>query len=119
MEFSNFDGSNGWYHYIDIKVTPSDPDARYVFDCLAVTSPYVDIAKTDEELIDSYVKVYGSNLTLRSGEYKKNQSFSSWGSWNNYRVIIFGYDGEATSALYMYEINTETGETTQLRPEIK
>jgi hypothetical protein len=30
-------------------------------------------------------------------------------------IFIFGYDGAATSPLYLYTINTETGEITQLR----
>lgn len=116
LECSNFDASDYYMHELDVKVTPSDLDAKYVYVCLPASNYSVDNTRSDEEIIKDYITIEGANLRLLSGVYSTRQSFTSWGVWNNYRIMIFGYDGEATSAVYMYEVNTETGDVTQIRP---
>ncbi len=57
-----------------------------------------------------------------TGDLTKRMSFaSSWSSaaggyvFKNQVLMVYGYDGEPTSPLYAYVINTETGEVEQVR----
>ena len=118
----DFDASSSWTHYLPVTVTPSDPDARYVFNYLPDDNWAIDHSKTDEEFISDYVAVQGSYLDLFTGEYTRTMSMGSdWDSsfgaylFKPYILFVFGYDGEATSPLYMYRVDSETGSMEQLR----
>jgi hypothetical protein len=113
VQFTNFDGSDSWQHNQYVTITPSDPSAKYVADTYKATDTW--LAKSDSEFIDSWIRLNGSYLDLHTGELSTYFGFSSWGTWDTYMIFIFGYDGAATSPLYLYTINTETGEITQLR----
>jgi len=77
--------------------------------------PTLGSPKSDSEFIDSWIRLNGNYLDLYTDELSTFFGFSNWGSWDTYMIFIFGYDGAATSPLYLYTINTETGEITQLR----
>lgn len=118
----DFDTSSSWTHYLPVTVTPSDPEAKYVFEYLPESNWLVDLSKTDEEFINSYVSVQGQYLELRTGESSRTMSMGSdWDSsfgaylFKPYILFVFGYDGEITSPLYMYRIDSETGSMEQLR----
>ena len=116
VEWFGFDDSDDYWHTLNVKVTPSDLDAKFVYTCLPASNYSVDNTRPEEEIIKDYVAIEGSNLRLLTGVYSTTQSFTSWGSWSNYRIMVFGYDGEPSSRLYMYEINTENGDVVQLMP---
>ncbi|MDE6360607.1 MAG: hypothetical protein K2L39_05215 [Muribaculaceae bacterium] len=122
ISFSDFDGSNKWSHMLTATVTPSDPDSKYVFAYLPADNSAVDLSKTDEELMSGYVAAQGEWLKLHSGDLTQKMSFSSkydssagGNVFKPYVLIVFGYDGEPTSQLYAYTIDTETGEVEQVR----
>jgi len=111
VEFGAFDASNSWNHYQPIKVTPSDPNAKYYCDKYKSSSTLLD--KTDDEFIE-YWTSFPSNTT-KTGVYETKMAFSSWGTWDTYLIFVFGFDGEKTSELYLYSIDTADGTVTQLR----
>ena len=122
VSFHDFDNSSNWTHYLKVDVTPSDPEARYTVAYYKSTNSSVNLDQTDEEWINNYVQVQGEYLQLYTGTLEKTMSFGSDYDYEaggyvfkDYIMFIFGYDGEATSPLYVYRINTETGETEQLR----
>ncbi len=122
VTFGAFDGTNKWSHYLEATVTASSPDAKFVFNYLPESNSLMDLTKTDEEFIADYVAAEGTWLELFTGEKTRKMSFaSSYDSsaggyvFKPYIMFMFGYDGEATTALYMYRINAETGEVEQLR----
>ncbi len=118
VNFGEFDASSQWSHYQTITVTPSDPEAKYVFEYLPTDNAYADLSQTDEEFISNYVSVQGQYLTLRQGEVTRKMSISqnwSTGDFKDYIVFIFGYDGEATTPLYMYRVCGNDGTVEQLR----
>lgn len=113
---------SGSYATQIITVTPSDKDAKYVVEHLPASNPYADTSVDDEEFISRYLEVQGKYLNLRTGDNEINISYQKeWDyatgayEWEKHIVIIFGYDGVVTSPLYLYELNTSTGEATQLR----
>ena len=117
-----FNGSSSWTHYLPVTVTPSDPEGKYVFEYLPSTNANVDLSQTDEEFISNYVGLQGEWLELRQGECTRTMSMgSSYSSeaggyvFGDYILFVFGYDGEATTPLYLYRVNANTGEMTQLR----
>lgn len=72
--------------------------------------------------MNGYVASMGTWLELSTGDLTKRMSFaSSWSSaaggyvFKNQVLMVYGYDGEPTSPLYAYVINTETGEVEQVR----
>jgi hypothetical protein len=113
IQFTEFDGSDSWQHNQYVTITPSDPNAKYVADTYKASDTW--LAKSDSEFIDSWIRLNGNYLDLYTDELSTFFGFSNWGSWDTYMIFIFGYDGAATSPLYLYTINTETGEITQLR----
>lgn len=122
VQFGELEKSSGSYRFLEVNVTPSDPDARYVFTKLPASNAYADLSYDDEEFIERYVSVEGKYLELVSGPQTKKFSFSS--EWDytasgyifgKYICMIFGYDGAPTSPLYAFEIDAETGEVRQLR----
>lgn len=96
---------------LPVVVTPSDPDAKYVFEY--VTDDGVWIELEDEELMGDFVRMEGARLNLRQGVYEREMMFYSMGY--NYLIFLFGYDGQPTSDLYMWRVDTATGQVTQLR----
>ena len=123
LSFSNF-RENGSYNYLDVNIVPSDKNAKYVFDCLPDDNSCAQLDCTDEEFIARYVEVSGQYLdrTTYTGDLQKSVSMSSkydttLGVWRfgYYIAFAFGYDGEATSGLYVFRINAATGETEVLR----
>ncbi len=122
VAFSDFDSSSKWTHMLTATVTPSDPDAKYVFVYLPASNRAVDLTKTDEELMTGYVEAQGEWLELHTGELTKRMSFGSeYDSeaggyvFKEFVLMIYGYDGEITSPLYAYTINSDTGEAVQVR----
>lgn len=123
MSFSNF-RENGNTNYLDVNIVPSDKEAKYVFDYLPEDNVCVQLDCTDEEFVEQYTAVQGqylSNMTYTGDVEKKFAMGQEWNSvlgtwaWGKYTIFIFGYDGEQTSRLLMYEVNAETGEYTQIR----
>ena len=126
IEFSNFKGDSNWTHYIDVKVTPADPDMQYVLNSHKMDATYFPESMSDEEFMKKYLDAQGEYLTLYSGDTSKTLSFGSdyqypvGNVWTDYIVYVFGYDGGVTTPLYAYIVNTETGEVTPYRiPETK
>lgn len=123
ITFSDF-RQNGNVNYLTANLVPSDKEAKYVFDCLPDDNACVQLDCTDEEFIDRYVAVSGEYLDMHvyTGDQAKimsmsNKFDSTLGMWKfgYYIAFAFGYDGEATSGLYVYKINAATGETELLR----
>ena len=128
IQFTNFNDNNNsnWYHSIDVTVTPSDPNAKYVINSHKMDATYFPEGMSDEEFMKKYIDASGAYLQLYDGEYKKSLSFSSEYQypdgyvWNKYIVYVFGYDGGVTTPLYAYLVDTGTGEVTPYRiPETK
>lgn len=70
------------------------------------------------------VAAYGSYLTLHAGKQIITRSISPVfdsvaGKWvpGKNRLMVFAYDGEILSKLYLMEIDGATGEVTVIRPE--
>ncbi len=105
-----------------ITVIPSDKETKFVIENLPSTNTYADLSFDDEEFIQRYLEVQEKYLTLYTGDtertisYQKEWNFSTNANeWGKNIVFIFGYDGVVTSPLYVYEIDTETGNVKQLR----
>lgn len=105
-----------------ITITPSDKDAKYVFDHLPASNTYADTSVDDEEFMTRYLEVQGKYLNLRSGDNEINISYqkeydldSQSYEWKKQIVMVFGYDGVVTSPLYLFELDTATGKAIQLR----
>lgn len=123
VQFGEINASSNWTHYLAVTVTPSDLEAKYVFAYLSESNSYVsDLTLSDEELIGNYVAVQGEWLELNTGVLNKTMSFgstydSSAGGYvfKPYIIMLFGYDGAATTPLYLYKVDTATGAIEQLR----
>lgn len=123
LTFSNF-RKNGNNNLLDVAIVPSDKNAKFVFDYLPDDNASVQLDCTDQEFIDRYVSIAGSylNLYTYTGDTNKSMSMSSkfdntLGMWRfgYYIAFAFGYDGEATSGLYVFKVNAGTGEVEVLR----
>ncbi len=109
-----------WYRMLNFKIVPSNPEMKYVLDKTRVSDR--TLAMTDDEFMTDWVEGYGKYLTLHEGT---KESYFNFGSdydydtdsriFNPYLLFLFGYDGAATSELYMYKFDPMTGELTQLR----
>ena len=42
-----FDDNSTWSHFLEVTVTPSDPNAKYVFQSLSASNAYADLNCTD------------------------------------------------------------------------
>lgn len=115
VNFSNFDDTYSWTHYLNLKVTPSDSEKKYVCNHLPISTRENWLDLSDDDFITNYVQVSGTSLKLNTGSLETKIGFTSWGTWEDYILFVFGYDGEPTSPLYLYRINSETGEITPLR----
>lgn len=118
VTFSDFNAEGDYFHSIRLKVTPSDPDAKYVVDKLSTDNAYGRFDCTPEEFANRYVQAQGKYLPVRTGDYEQeifmNSSYSSETGWSDYSIFIFGYDGMLTSPLYLYKVDPVTGEVTML-----
>lgn len=119
-DFQNAGNSN----HITADVKPSDKDMKYVMDILPNSNSLLLANLSDEEFVEQYTAEQGqylSNMTYTGDVEKKFAMGQEWNSvlgtwaWGKYTIFIFGYDGEQTSRLLMYEVNAETGEYTQIR----
>lgn len=122
VSFSDFDGSSIHSHMLTVNVNPSDPEAKYVIEYLPADNPYVDMSRPDDQIMSEYVRVQGEYLKLYQGQQSKKMSFSvkhdptlGVNVFKEYILMIFGYDGESTTPLYAWSIDSDTGETTQIR----
>lgn len=122
IKISDFDEDLQQY---TATITPSDNNVKYVINNVSADNYYVKTnGRTDEQIMQDYVNVNGTYLTLYSGKQTKKFSISStfdsvagaWGPGKN-RLMVFAYDGEILSKLYLMEINGATGEVTVVRPE--
>lgn len=105
-----------------VTVKSSDQSAKYVVESLPSTNYYADLSCSDEEFMQRYIEVQGQYLNLRTGDsevtlsYQKEWDFDeSCYAWGKQIVFVFGYDGVVTSRLYVFEVDTETGEARQVR----
>lgn len=113
---------SGSYAFQSIIVKPSDPEAKYVIEHLPSTNEYANLSYPDDEFMQRYIDVQGKHLTLYTGDTERQFSFQKvWDSasssyvWGKQIIFVFGYDGVITSPLYLYELDTATGQVTQLR----
>lgn len=122
IKISDFDEDLQQY---TATITPSDNNVKYVINNVSADKYYVKTnGRTDEQIMQDFVDVNGTYLTLCSGKQTKKFSISSafdsdagaWGPGKN-RLMVFAYDGEILSKLYMLEINGVNGEVTVIRPE--
>ena len=122
IKISDFDEDLQQY---TATITPSDNNVKYVINNVSSDNYYVKTnGRTDEQIMQDFVDVNGTYLTLCSGKQTKKFSISSafdsdagaWGPGKN-RFMVFAYDGEILSKLYMLEINGVNGEVTVIRPE--
>lgn len=122
IKISDFDEDTQKY---TATVTPSDNNVKYVMDNLSADNYSVKTdGRTDEKIMQDHIKVWGSYLPLYSGKQTRSFSISSaydsvtqkWGPGKN-RLMVFAYDGEILSKLYLLEIDGATGEVTVIRPE--
>lgn len=122
IKISDFDEDIQQY---TATITPSDNNVKYVINNVSADNYYVKTnGRTDEQIMQDFVDVNGTYLTLCSGKQTKKFSISSafdsdagaWGPGKN-RLMVFAYDGEILSKLYMLEINGVNGEVTVIRPE--
>lgn len=122
IKISDFDEDLQQY---TATITPSDNNVKYVINNVSADNYYVKTnGRTDEQIMQDFVDVNGTYLTLCSGKQTKKFSISSafdsdagaWGPGKN-RLMVFAYDGEILSKLYMLEINGVNGEVTVIRPE--
>ena len=127
ISFSDFDNSSQWSHFVTVNVTPSDLEENYVVAWLPATNSYADLSYSDEEFINRYVEVEGKYLKVQNGVYSQKQSLTPNYDYDaggyvfgEYILAVFGYDGGATTGLYAYRFNGETGEAELVRkPEGK
>lgn len=122
IKISDFDEDMQQY---TATVTPSDNSVKYVINNVSADNYYVKTnGRTDERIMQDYVDVEGTYLKLYTGKQTKRFSISpafdsaagTWGPGKN-RLMVFAYDGEILSKLYMLEIDGATGEVTVVRPE--
>lgn len=122
IKISDFDEDTQKY---TATITPSDNTVKYVIENLAADNYYVKTnGRTDEEIMLDEVAAYGSYLTLHTGKQIRSFSISPAfdsvaGKWvpGKNRLMVFAYDGEILSKLYLMEIDGATGEVTVIRPE--
>ncbi len=120
ISFKNFIGGTNFYHWITLDIKPSDPNARYIVEDLAFSNAYAQIAgRTDEQIIKDLTSVDAQYLKFHKGN--EEVSVYDAGSYNGQdvyegrRIMVFGYDGVATSDLYVFDWDSVTGEIVQLR----
>lgn len=120
FDTENFDMSDSYSRNLHYRIEPSDNEMKYVFDKQKMSQAKLNMS--DDEFISDWVNSYGKWLTTYTGVRDTYTTFSS--SWNNeiggyafepYIIFVFGFDGTATSALYMYKFDPANGELTQLR----
>lgn len=117
ISFSDFDVSSGYTHFINVNITPSDENAKYVVNSLPVSNPVADLSIGSDEFMQSYVEIEGKYLNLSIGSQAKRLSLGPEYDFNSgetkygkHLVFIFGYDGAVTSELYAYYVDSATGE---------
>lgn len=114
VEIGKYDNS-GSTHWLPIKVTPSDLNAKYVL--TTVTDDGVWTELESDDIMRDFVRMEGKNLSLKSGIYDSRLGFYPMG--RDILIFLFGYDGEPTSALNMWRVNCDSGIVTKLRgPEM-
>ncbi|MCI9286191.1 MAG: hypothetical protein HFJ91_10510 [Muribaculaceae bacterium] len=124
VTISDFDGEGNYTHFYTVNVIPSDPNVKYVLENNMASNYYVSLnGRSDEEIMQDFIDVQGQYMTLYTGEQHKRMSIGpEWDSdkmcwtFGKNRVIIFAYDGEILSDLYLIDVDGITGEVTQLRP---
>lgn len=124
ITFSDFQGTDKWDHFITINVKPTKDGEKYALDFLKTNNPmFANIdGMTDDEVINKLVSSYGTYLELHEGEKSFRKTMSSdysyeQGGWSfiPYNLIVFGYNGAATTPLYVFEVDAATGTVTQKR----
>lgn len=124
VSFGNFNPQSAWTHTLDVTVTPSDPEATYVFEYLKADNMYADLENTtDAEFMTRYSDVQGPYLNLYTGENTRRCQFGSDYDYdtdsfvfNPYIVFVYGYDGGSTTPLHVWRVYPETGDVEQIRP---
>lgn len=115
IQFTDFNASDEDTHSMNITVTPSDLNAKYVAETYSYSEMW--LGWDDATFMEEWNKINGNGayLDLHQGVYKLPFEYdSSWsGSWKTFMFFVYGYD--TPSDFYLYTIDTETGKVTQLR----
>jgi hypothetical protein len=116
IQFEKFDNSDDSYHTMNISISPSDKNAKYVVATYDYSKMW--LGWDDDTFKSEWSKINGNGayLDLQQGDYNTTLAFdSSWtgGGWSTIMFFVYGYD--TPSDLYLYTINSETGAVTQLR----
>ena len=121
FDLESFDTTSAYYRYLWCDITPSDKEAKYVFDKMKYDASLLSL--TDEEIINKYIKGMYGYVTTVSGDQRKSVSATPpYGgtTWDKFYIVAFGWDGAPTSDLYMYEFDPNTAQLTPLRgPDVK
>lgn len=108
---------NPYTRYLWCDITPSDPEAKYVFDKFIRVDDSI-LTLSDDEIITKYIKAQYGFVTTLSGNQHKSIGCSldaSTDSWDKVYIISFGWDGSATSGLYLFRFDPATGDLETLR----
>lgn len=121
FDLRNFDTTNAYYRYLWCDITPSDAEAKYIFDKMKYAQSILSL--TDDVIVDKYIKgQYGYVTTLTGAQGKAISPSAPWGGteWDKIFIIATGWDGAPTSPLYLYEFDPNNGQLTPLRgPDVK
>ncbi len=114
-----------YYHWITLDITPSDPNARYIVHDFDPTNAYAKLdGRTDEQIINDLTAVNAERLKFHTGAkdvsvYDGGVYYGGDTFYKGRRIMVFGYDGIATSDLYVFDWDSTTGEIVQMRgPEV-
>lgn len=124
VQVNNFRPNDTYTNYIDAVITPSDKEARYVLDILPNSNYLISAGLSDEQFVADYVAAQGEYLSNFVYTGDKTKTFSLGQEWNSTlgmwqfgkeTIFCFGYDGEQTTELMMFEVDGATGAVTQVR----
>ncbi len=125
-KFKENELSSQWGRNLEFKVVPSDTTMKYIFDKKKLKES--ELSWTDEQHMDDYVKAQGKYLYMyeHTGLFEHKTSFSSDYDYDAggyvfkpYLIFVFGYDGSATSELYLYKFEPANGNLTPVSDAAK
>lgn len=69
FDLRNFDTTNAYYRYLWCDITPSDAEAKYIFDKMKYDQSILSL--TDDEIVDKYIKGQYGYVTMLTGAQRK------------------------------------------------
>ena len=116
-DFTGFDITGDSERSVLINVKPYYPTGKYIFDFYPASGALGNADLTDEQFVTTYLAVKGDEYELRTGDlsYKLSMKPSASGSWEPYIAFMFGYDGELTTKVYVFEVDPANGTVRQIR----